>query len=69
MEGNDVVILQELVSRSPYVSPVDMTGEYDAQTGSAVQKFQEGTSMHAALFPSLKARLDSSPLTWRVTSQ
>jgi len=48
MEGNDVVILQELVSRSPYVSPVDMTGEYDAQTGSAVQKFQEGNNISPA---------------------
>merc|ERR1711879_1112466 len=44
MTGNDVVILQNLIGRSPFVS-INVTDEYDSQTATAVADFQKGNSI------------------------
>ena len=38
--GQDVVILQNLLLRSPFVKPIDTTGIYDNNTAHAVASYQ-----------------------------
>ena len=40
--GKDVVILQNLLLRSPFVKPIDTTGIYDNNTAHAVASYQKG---------------------------
>lgn len=43
--GNDVVILQNLLLRSPFVKPIDTTGIYDNNTAHAVASYQNGNHL------------------------
>ena len=44
--GKDVVILQNLLLRSPFVKPIDTTGIYDNNTANAVASYQKGNHLH-----------------------
>ncbi|RMX44929.1 hypothetical protein pdam_00020672 [Pocillopora damicornis] len=41
MEGKDVVILQNLLLRSPFVRPISTSGVYDRETSEAVASYQK----------------------------
>ena len=43
--GKDVVILQNLLLRSPFVKPIDTTGIYDNNTAHAVASYQNGNHL------------------------
>ena len=43
--GKDVVILQNLLLRSPFVKPFDTTGIYDNNTAQAVASYQRGNHL------------------------
>ena len=43
--GKDVVILQNLLLRSPFVKPIDTTGIYDNNTANAVASYQKGNHL------------------------
>ena len=43
--GKDVVILQNLLLRSPFVKPIDTTGIYDNNTAHAVASYQKGNHL------------------------
>ena len=43
--GKDVVILQNLLLRSPFVKPIDTTGIYDNSTAHAVASYQKGNHL------------------------
>ncbi|CAH3140877.1 unnamed protein product [Porites lobata] len=45
LEGKDVVILQNLLLRSPFVKPIDTTGIYDNNTAHAVASYQNGNHL------------------------
>lgn len=46
MSGHDVIILQNLIIRSPFVnSTLPMSGEYDSATSQAVAAFQQGNNI------------------------
>lgn len=45
MSGDDVIILQNLIARSAYVSDVPTSGNYDNATATAVSQFQAGNSI------------------------
>lgn len=45
IKGNDVTILQNFVSRSKFVSTIELTGLYDTQTAKAVAQFQSGNGI------------------------
>ena len=43
--GKDVVILQNLLLRSPFVKPIDTTGIYENNTAHAVASYQNGNHL------------------------
>ena len=43
--GKDVVILQNLLLRSPFVKPIGTTGIYDNNTAHAVASYQKGNHL------------------------
>ena len=43
--GKDVVILQNLLLRSPFVKLIDTTGIYDNNTANAVASYQKGNHL------------------------
>ena len=43
--GKDVVIVQNLLLRSPFVKPIDTTGIYDNNTAHAVASYQNGNHL------------------------
>ena len=43
--GKDVVILQNLLLRSPFVKAIDTTGIYDNNTAHAVASYQKGNHL------------------------
>ena len=43
--GKDVVILQNLLLRSPFVKPIETTGIYDNNTAHAVASYQNGNHL------------------------
>jgi len=45
MEGSDVVVAQNLLKRDASVSQLEINGEYDATTASAVSAFQKAHSL------------------------
>lgn len=45
MEGKDVVILQNLLLRSPFVRPIEKSGVYDRETSEAVASYQKGNGL------------------------
>lgn len=45
MEGKDVVILQNLLPRSPFVRPISTSGVYDRETSEAVASYQKGNGL------------------------
>ncbi|KAJ7356078.1 hypothetical protein OS493_027004 [Desmophyllum pertusum] len=45
IEGKDVVILQNLLLRSPFVTSVERTGFYDKKTSEAVASYQKGNGL------------------------
>jgi len=47
MSGNDVIILQNLIIRSRYVSNITFNGDYDNDTANAVTAFQKGHGLSA----------------------
>jgi len=49
MHGNDVIILQNLIVRSPFVSSLPATGNYDSATSNAVALFQKGNGLTGSM--------------------
>lgn len=45
LEGRDVVILQNLLMRSPFVRPIEKSGVYDRETSGAVASYQKGNGL------------------------
>ena len=43
--GKDVVILQNLLLRSPFVKPIDTTSIYDNNTANAVASYKKGNHL------------------------
>jgi hypothetical protein len=58
LHGNDVVILQNLIMRSPCVTLANATGSYDTPTANAVTSFQQCNNLlgvKAGVFDSITA--------------
>lgn len=63
LNGTDVVILQWLVNRSPYVQGnLTKDGSYDPVTAAAVKAFQGGNNLYVIY--SLKSARELFPLRW-----
>ena len=50
LAGADVIILQNLIVRSPYVSPIAFDGQYGDETGQAVSQFRVGNGMSKSTY-------------------